>query len=307
YFGKIQDKDDEYYSEFPIVVCGLDSVEARRWINAMLFRISEMPQQQVFMIDGGTEGFKGQARVITFKKSACYECSLGMTTAPVTFPMCTIANTPRLPEHCIEWASVLHWPKEFPNKKLDGDDPEHIKWLVEQASARAKEFNITGVTYTLTQGVVKNIIPAIASTNAIVAAACANEAFKLATGSALAMENYMQYTGDVGVHTFTFGLGKIDNCAVCSVEGVVVEAKAESTLGELVERLKKMEFLQIKQTPSVSIGDRTLYMRAPPVLESQTRPNLDARLDSFMSSCEYLSVIDSVELKVTVKFADAEV
>jgi len=95
-----------------------------------------------------------------------------MLNKPTAFPICTIANTPRLPEHCIEWASVLEWPRVHGNKKMDTDDPEHIGWLYRIASARAREFNIEGVTWSLTQGVVKNIIPAIASTNAIIAGKC---------------------------------------------------------------------------------------------------------------------------------------
>lgn len=157
-----------------------------------------------------------------------------MLTPPTAFPICTIANTPRLPEHCIEWASVLEWPKVFPgerahrrprltrptrdkkldgasvdplltprpDKKLDTDDPDHIEWLYQKAAARADEFKIEGVTWTLTQGVVKNIIPAIASTNAIIAgerdglasltsASCCNEAFKIATTCAPFLSNYM--------------------------------------------------------------------------------------------------------------------
>lgn len=58
YCGKIQDKDEDYYMQFDIVVCGLDSVEARRWINAMLVGMVDMEDQRSLkpLIDGGTEG-----------------------------------------------------------------------------------------------------------------------------------------------------------------------------------------------------------------------------------------------------------
>ena len=36
--GKIQDFDAEFYSNFNVVVSGLDNVEARRWINSMMCR-----------------------------------------------------------------------------------------------------------------------------------------------------------------------------------------------------------------------------------------------------------------------------
>lgn len=147
--NKIQDFGEDFYMQFNIVVCGLDSVEARRWINATLYNMvdDDNPESLKPLIDGGTEGFKGQSRVILPTISSCYECSLDMLTPPTTFPICTIANTPRLPEHCIEWASVLEWPKVFPSKKLDNDDPEHIEWLLSKSLSRAKEFNIEGVNW----------------------------------------------------------------------------------------------------------------------------------------------------------------
>jgi ubiquitin-activating enzyme E1 C len=41
-----------------MVVCGLDSIEARRWINSTLVNLVDMenPESLKPLIDGGTEG-----------------------------------------------------------------------------------------------------------------------------------------------------------------------------------------------------------------------------------------------------------
>ena len=64
-------------------------------------------------IDGGSEGFRGQARVIMPFVSGCFECSLSSLPQQKTYPMCTLAETPRVPEHCIEYAYVKLWNEEF--------------------------------------------------------------------------------------------------------------------------------------------------------------------------------------------------
>ncbi|KAJ6597009.1 hypothetical protein DFH09DRAFT_1357093 [Mycena vulgaris] len=279
YFGKIQDKDDAYYLQFNLVICGLDSVEARRWMSATLVNLvdPENPESLKPLIDGGTEGFKGQARVILPTITSCYECSLDMLNKPTAFPICTIANTPRLPEHCIEWASVLEWPRVQGDKKMDTDDPEHIGWLYTVAAARAKEFKIEGVTWSLTQGVVKNIIPAIASTNAIIAASCCNEAFKIATSSAAYLNNYFMLIGTEGVYSYTFEHEKRDDCPVCGGEAVELAISSEFTVEQLIELLVEKQDVQIKK-PSLSTPTSQIYLQAPPQLEEATRPNLTKKV-----------------------------
>lgn len=52
---------------------------------------------------------------------------------------------------------------------MDADNFEYVKWVSERAQQRANEYGIKGIDIRLTLGVLKNIIPAVASTNAIIA------------------------------------------------------------------------------------------------------------------------------------------
>lgn len=138
---------------------------------------------------------------------------------------------------------------------MDTDDPDHISWLYSVALARAKEFKIEGVTWSLTQGVVKNIIPAIASTNAIIAgectlytpfecthnrfnkASCCNEAFKIATSSAAYLNNYFMLIGTDSVYSYTFEHEKREDCPVCGGESLDISISRDWTVDQLIEML----------------------------------------------------------------------
>lgn len=202
----------------------------------------------------------------------------------------------------------MAWEQEKPFPKLDNDDPEHITWLYQKALARAKEFNISGVTYSLTQGVVKNIIPAIASTNAIIAASCCNEAFKIATNSNPSLgseENYMMYSGNDSIYTYTFKHEKKDDCPVCGNLAKDLDVDPNLTLQEFMDSLAARPEAQLKK-PSVRAEGRTLYMQSPESLRLQTAPNLEKKLGELIGDGDEIGVTDPslgrVDFKYKVKF-----
>lgn len=294
---RIQDFDEDFYMQFQLIVCGLDSIEARRWINATLVNMVDEEVEDSYkpLIDGGSEGFKGQARVILPTVTSCIECQLDMHAPRAAVPLCTLASIPRQPEHCIEWAHIIAWEQEKPFPQLDKDDPEHITWLYRKALQRAEEFNIPGVTYALTQGVVKNIIPAIAATNSVIAAACCNEALKIASSCAPSLgypdDNYMMYSGNDSIYTYTFKHERKEDCPVCGSLARDLTAGPAWTLRELLESFADRPEAQLKR-PSVRAEGKTLYMQSPPSLEAQTRPNLDKTLAD-------LGLVDGQEIGVT--------
>ncbi|KAE8418940.1 hypothetical protein BDV36DRAFT_148133 [Aspergillus pseudocaelatus] len=293
YVGKIQDKDEDYYMQFKIVVCGLDSIEARRWINATLIGMvdPENPESLKPLIDGGTEGFKGQARVILPTLSSCIECQLDMHAPRPAVPLCTIATIPRQPQHCIEWAHQIAWQEKRKDDPFDSDDLDHIGWVYNAALERAKQFHIHGVTFQMTQGVVKNIIPAIASTNAVIAAATTSEALKIATSCNPYLDNYMMYAGEEGVYTYTFEAEKKPDCPVCGNLARNMTVDPDMTLQEYIDTLGDRPEAQLKK-PSMRTEEKTLYQRFPPQLEEKTRANLKRKLRDLVEDGQEIAVSD---------------
>lgn len=320
HFGDIRNMPDSFYQEFSVVVAGLDSITARRWINATLVSYVDTDSDgnwdistAIPLVDGGTEAFKGQTRVVIPRFSSCLECSLDLFPAdPLNFQMCTLAERPRQPEHCIEYI-LRKWDEysEWEGTKLDKDNAEHMAWIYKMALERAKEFNIEGVTLKLTQGVVKRIIPAIASTNAIISAACVNEVFKIATSSGTYLDNYMAYNGTEGVYTNTFKFMENPQCSVCGTERAVLKISRVKTLQDLMEELIESPKFQLN-SPSISTIDnegsrKNLYVRG--LLEKSTRLNLEKTLDNLIESGDTLYVTDpsltsSIGIEIEVELLD---
>ncbi|KAK4536062.1 hypothetical protein CDCA_CDCA07G2087 [Cyanidium caldarium] len=279
----------EFYRQFHVVVAGLDSIEARRWLNATLVSLVQCehdaetpdPSTVIPMVDGGTEGLAGQARVILPRLSACFECTLSLFPMEArAFPLCTLASTPRLPEHCIEYASAVLWPQSERGRDapLDVHDPGQVQWVYERAVERAEAFGIGGVTYALTLGVLRGVVPAVASTNAMIGSACALEVLKLATHLARPLNDWMAYNGAHGVYVYPFANERRPDCAVCGRPAPLrLRLPRSATLNDLLEVVAAHAELRARR-PSIVSDSRPLYMATPPALQEATRVNLPKRL-----------------------------
>ena len=286
--GRIEDKPPSFYDDFHIIVLGLDSLEARRHMNALAcaklrFLDDGTPDPATItpLIDGGTEGFRGHVRVIVPGMTPCFECTLWLFPPQTTYPLCTLAETPRSPAHCVEYARLILWAEARKDEEFDADvvrererkrgrgreggmffikhrsiahhhrsplppphppfsshQEEHMDWIHERALARALAHGIPSFPRALTAGVAKRIVPAIASTNAIVAAACALEALKAATMLAPGLDNYCLFSGGDGVYSAVQSHARDALCPLCS-PGVALAAPAATPLATWLDGVRE--------------------------------------------------------------------
>uniref|UniRef100_A0A674BSU5 NEDD8-activating enzyme E1 catalytic subunit n=1 Tax=Salmo trutta TaxID=8032 RepID=A0A674BSU5_SALTR len=294
--------------QFHIIVCGLDSIIARRWMNGMLISLLSYedgvldPSSIIPLIDGGTEGFKGNARVILPDMTACIDCTLELYPPQIHFPMCTIASMPRLPEHCVEYVRMLQWPKDEPfgdGFGLDGDNPEHIQWVFQRAQVRAADYSITGVTYRLTQGEENHTNPKVKCNVFHIlccfVAACSTEVFKMASSTYIPLNNYLVFNIVDGLYTYTFEAELLVPSS-CSQVPQDLQFPPSAKLQEVLEYLTENASLQMKSpaiTATLEGKNKTLYLQTIASIEERTRPNLCKTLKELvLSDGQELAVAD---------------
>ena len=183
--------------------------------------------------------------------------------------------------------------------QLDKDDVEHMSWIYNRSLERAKKFNIEGVTYTLTQQVVKNIIPAIASTNALISAVCVNECFKALTWASIGLNNYFMFMGQDGVYSRTFEYKKNPQCPVCGNEPQYYDFDPNQTFEKLYLKILNDDVLKLKD-PSISTDQgETLYLGGK--MSKFYKENMQKKVKDLLEDKCALTVTDKVLGKSAVK------
>ena len=142
----------------------------------------------------------------------------------------------------------------------------------------------------------------MASTNAIIAAACVNEAVKLLTFCSQTLNTYMMYNGAEGVYSHTFVSERKEDCAVCTATTRKIVLKKTDTLNQLIQQLRDGD-LRLTAPSMTSGSGKTLYMQKPPALEKATRPNLDKPVSSLIEPGEEITVTDPILESITLSLS----
>ncbi|KAF7458304.1 NEDD8-activating enzyme E1 catalytic subunit [Cryptosporidium felis] len=204
-------------SDYSFVLSALDNVEARRSLNGKIMEEYGENGSPIF-IDGGTEGFNGHCRVIVPNLTPCYECTMDLNVAELTFPLCEIKEFPRTPLHCIAYATFLYeQEQDIPEQ----NGPQKASVIYQLALKHAESFGIQGVTLELTKQAIGAIIPTLLSTNTIIASSVVSNLIRFArkmnssSSSFGDMENYFLFYGQKGIYSTSLVIKKSKTCIFC--------------------------------------------------------------------------------------------
>jgi ubiquitin-activating enzyme E1 C len=150
---KVEAEHEDFdFADFDVVISGLDNLAARTWVGDRLMQLVQYgpdgtpdPSTVIPLIDGGTEGYDGQVHVVMPFYTQDFAGRSWMFPKRRTVAICTLASSPRKPEHCVLWvmegAEKGCWNHMARAKveagewaavrKFNTDNPEDMKWITE--------------------------------------------------------------------------------------------------------------------------------------------------------------------------------
>ncbi|CAG9472446.1 SUMO-activating enzyme subunit 2, putative [Plasmodium vivax] len=112
-------------AKYDYVVNALDNIKARKYVNKLCV------MERKVLIEAGSTGYNGQVYPILANETKCYNCEEKPKNK--TYAICTIRQTPSLPEHCVAWGRLIF---ETFFCKSDNETLMDIKNHVEEESKK---------------------------------------------------------------------------------------------------------------------------------------------------------------------------
>ena len=209
---RIEEMSTSFFADFNVIFCAVDTVETRMWINGIVHEL----RKHVILIDTGTEGWMGHVRLAIPGIKGCLFCTRNLYLADDginLMPLCTLKGRPSKPEHCVDWALSIAWPRHNTHE-FDPHNSNDLEVLHQLASNFAKEHGICSVTCDFVRDYVVRIIPGIISTTTMVAGLAVLVAQR-ALSSQFDGDNFWFINGQASLNWTSMSLDNNPDCIVC--------------------------------------------------------------------------------------------
>jgi molybdopterin/thiamine biosynthesis adenylyltransferase len=168
---KIQTIAYTVFEEVDVIAGCFDNWLARVFLNEMAV-VNQKP-----LIDGASEGFFAQMRIVFPGKTACLACFDPVPpeeTLTLDVP-CTLVGKPRRREHC-GWIALYRFTQEF--DRMPAESAKDVEILFEQTKEVAQQHGFDPLTHFEIRELLVAHTPSIISVNAIIAGFMSSEIIK---------------------------------------------------------------------------------------------------------------------------------
>lgn len=248
--------DPILYKQADVIVGGLDSVKARRNLNAQAIRFNKP------LVDGGVSGYHGHVYTTFPGKNACYECY--PTPIPEVDDMnaCTVVGVPRKRNHCLLKANMAF--KDQFKKDANPKNIEDIEYIQKIANDLVRAHNFPPeFSKTEIYKLIDRHEPGLITINTVIASLQSHETIKILNwvkGNTSLGEPNMMYTIYNGMTMRFYNLEKPrnENCAQCGphVRRAEMPIMADVMAKKIVEALSSQGYeLDPEMDPTITYMD----------------------------------------------------